>query len=68
MHAHHVTASLQGDDHRTTHRRGVAVRVLESIAERARAVLKDPGKRKWHKEESELLERVERELDRLRGD
>jgi len=39
---------------------------LESIATRARKTLADPSKIRWHREESELLHRVESELARLR--
>lgn len=39
---------------------------LESIAARARKTLADPSKIRWHRQESELLHRVERELARLR--
>jgi hypothetical protein len=48
-------------------RRTGAVVVLESIAARARRTLADPSKARWHRQETELLERVERELERLRA-
>src|SRR5262245_43650704 len=44
-----------------------SVEELEYIAARARKTLADPSKAKWHREEKDLLGRVERELDRLRS-